>query len=100
LRGFNMHHARGWFLRKDLVLLAASQSLLFASVRGRGSTFRSHEMEIPDLPIASATTSMSPRSEHLRTCSPAGCRKVKWLRVDGAMIACIVAVSPCLIARH
>jgi hypothetical protein len=30
----------------------------------RGSTFRSHEMEILGLPIASAMASMSPRSEH------------------------------------
>jgi hypothetical protein len=28
--------------------------------RARGSTFRSHEMEILGLPIASATASMSP----------------------------------------
>lgn len=32
--------------------------------RARGSTFRSYEMEILGLPIASATASMSPRSEH------------------------------------
>jgi len=31
--------------------------------RARGSTFRSHEMEILGLPIASATASMSPRSQ-------------------------------------
>ena len=57
--------APGQFLLKDLVLLAASLSLLFASVPGPwGSTFRSHEMEILGLPIASATAGMSPRSEH------------------------------------
>ena len=39
-------------------------SLLFASVQGRGSAFRSHEMEILGLPIASAPASLSPRSEH------------------------------------
>jgi hypothetical protein len=55
--------APGQFLLKDLVLLAASLSSLFASAQGR-STFRSHEMEILGLPIASATASMSPRSEH------------------------------------
>src|SRR3546814_9286239 len=32
--------------------------------RARGSTLRSHEMEIRALPIASATASMSTRSEH------------------------------------
>src|SRR5437763_8302569 len=32
--------------------------------RARGSAFRSHEMEILGLPIASAPASLSPRSEH------------------------------------
>ena len=59
--------APGQFLLKDLVLLAASMCLLFASVQARGSTFRRHEMEILGLSIASARAGMSPRSEHRLT---------------------------------
>jgi hypothetical protein len=55
--------APGQFLLKDLGWLHRFLSYLHL-YRARGSTFRSHEMEILGLPIASATASMSPRSEH------------------------------------
>jgi uncharacterized membrane protein YkgB len=56
--------APGQFLVKGP---CSSGCIAFSSLhlyRTRSSTFRSHEIEILGLPIASATAGMSPRSEH------------------------------------